>query len=95
MVVALDPGLLRYRVDGQQHVLFISGGFAEVRGDTLRVVTEAGEKAAEIDEARAQAAEKRARERLAGAATEIDQERAEAALKRAIWRLRAAGNARA
>jgi F-type H+-transporting ATPase subunit epsilon len=95
MVAALDPGLLRYRTeDGKERVLFISGGFAEVRGDTLRVVTEAGEKPEEIDEARAQEAEKRARARLAGThpgSTEeqLDQARADAALRRAIWRLRA------
>jgi F-type H+-transporting ATPase subunit epsilon len=94
MVVALDPGLLRYRVDGQQHVLFVSGGFAEVRGETLRVVTEAGEKPQEIDEKRAQEAEQRARARLAGthesaSGEPVDLERAELALQRALWRLRA------
>ena len=64
-----------------------------MRGDTLRVVTEAGEKREEIDEARAREAEQRARARLAGTHTEpggepVDLERAEAALHRALWRLR-------
>jgi len=94
MVAALDTGILRYRAQGKQQVLFVSGGFAEVRGDTLRVVTEAGEKREEIDEARAKEAEQRARARLAGPPTgaggePVDLERAEAALHRAIWRLRA------
>jgi F-type H+-transporting ATPase subunit epsilon len=94
MVAALDAGLLRYRSEGQEHLLFVSGGFAEVRGENLRVVTEAGEKRAEIDEARAREAEQRARARLAGTLAPeggepLDLERAEAALRRAIWRLRA------
>ena len=93
MVAALDTGLLRYKAEGRERVLFVAGGFAEVRGDTLRVVTQAGEKPGEIDEARAQEAEKRARARLAGEAgaggEPVDLARAEFALARAIWRLRA------
>jgi F-type H+-transporting ATPase subunit epsilon len=79
--------------DGPQSVLFVSGGFAEVRDNTVRVVTEAGEKVAEIDEARAREAEKRARERIAIGKSEsgepLDLLRAEAALRRAIVRLSA------
>src|SRR6185295_16865183 len=65
MVAALDPGILYYTVDGKKNALFVSGGFAEVRGETVRVVTEAGERPHEIDEARAREAEQRARERIA------------------------------
>jgi F-type H+-transporting ATPase subunit epsilon len=93
MVAALDPGVLRYRAEGKEHLLFISGGFAEVRGETVRVVTEAGERAEEIDETRARAAESRARERLAAGRAAggepIDELRAEAALQRAMMRLSA------
>jgi F-type H+-transporting ATPase subunit epsilon len=95
MIAALDAGLLHYRAQpgGAEEILFVSGGFAEVRDDTLRLVTEAGEKPEEIDEARAREAEQRARERLAvqqSAGTEpIDLVRAEAALRRALMRLKA------
>jgi F-type H+-transporting ATPase subunit epsilon len=94
MIAALDVGLLHYRTTpgGPETLLFVSGGFAEVRGDTLRVVSEAGERPEEIDEERARAAEQRARERLAVARGEgdaIDLLRAEAALRRALMRLRA------
>ena len=91
MVAALDTGLLRYRTDAGESLLFVSGGFAEVRSNTVRVVTEAGEKPEEIDEERARKAEERARERLAqGRALTgepIDFLRAEAALQRALLRL--------
>lgn len=94
MIAALDTGLLRYRVEpgGPAQVLFVSGGFAEVRGETLRLVCEAGEKPEEIDEVRAREAEKRARARISVQRAEgepIDLLRAEAALRRAIMRLRA------
>jgi F-type H+-transporting ATPase subunit epsilon len=99
MVAALDIGMLRYRSGGKEHYLYVSDGFAEVRDNTLRLVCEAGSPATEIDEARARAAEKRARERLAMAheggkgASEIDVLRAEAALRRALARLHVLGYA--
>jgi F-type H+-transporting ATPase subunit epsilon len=94
MVAALDFGLLKFTKDGRKSALFISGGFAEVHGETVRVVTEAGERPDEIDEARAKEAERRARERIsAGRGTHggdpIDLLRAENALRRSLMRLRA------
>ncbi len=93
MVAALDVGLMRYRTGNREEAMFVSGGFAEVRDDTVRIVSQAGEKPEEIDEERAKAAEARARERLSqGRAAEgelIDLVRAEAALQRALMRLQA------
>jgi F-type H+-transporting ATPase subunit epsilon len=91
MVAALDVGLMHYRTDGREEVMFVSGGFAEVRDNTVRIVSEAGEKPVEIDEERARAAEARARERLSQERVlegePIDLLRAEVALKRALMRL--------
>jgi F-type H+-transporting ATPase subunit epsilon len=94
MIAALDAGLVHFRAQpgGAEEILFVSGGFAEVHGDTLRVVSEAGEKAADIDENRAREAEKRARERIAAGTADgepLDMLRAEAALQRALMRLQA------
>jgi F-type H+-transporting ATPase subunit epsilon len=93
MVAALDVGLASYRCGGREHSVFVSGGFAEVRGSTVRLVSAAGEKPADIDEARAREAEQRARQRLdAGklvSGEPLDLVRAELALKRAQLRLRA------
>jgi len=94
MVAALDIGLLHYKQDGKDHLLFVSGGFAEVRANTVRVVSEAGERPGEIDEERAVAAEWRARERLKQglgleSGAQLDVLRAEAALRRAQFRLMA------
>lgn len=94
MIAALDSGLLRYSSGGKDQVMFVSGGFCEVRGATVRVVTEAGEKPEDIDEARAREAEQRARARISsGQVSEgepLDLLRAEAALRRAMWRMKAA-----
>jgi F-type H+-transporting ATPase subunit epsilon len=89
MVAALDAGELRYRKNGHENFLFVAGGFAEVRDGTVRVVSEAGERPADIDEERARAAERRARERLASVhkGENIDVLRAEAALHRAMVRM--------
>ena len=94
LVAALDVGQLFWRESGQEHRLFVSGGFVEVHDDTVRVVSEAGERPEDIDVERARDAERRARERLDKSRTsevEIDIVRAEAALQRALARLRTAG----
>ena len=87
MVTALDAGELRYSQAGTEHHMFVSGGFAEVRDNTLRVVTEAGEHVRDIDAERAKKAEERARQRLQEGDEEIDTVRAEASLRRAVRRL--------
>jgi F-type H+-transporting ATPase subunit epsilon len=95
MVAALDSGELTYRTGGKERNLFVAGGFAEVRDNTVRLVTQAGERPEEIDEERAREAERRARERLEEArgdgAKEIDLVRVQASLRRAMLRLRVCG----
>jgi F-type H+-transporting ATPase subunit epsilon len=75
---------------GQDTVFAASGGFAEVRGNTVVVLVESAERAAEIDVQRAREAEKRATRRLEGNRDDIDVDRARAALLRALNRLRVA-----
>jgi F-type H+-transporting ATPase subunit epsilon len=94
MVAAVDVGLLRYVEDGVEKAMFVSEGFAEVKDNTLRVVSEAGERPEEIDEARAKEAERRARERLGRLRTTVDPVdvlRADLALRRALVRQQVLG----
>lgn len=93
MVAALDPGELTYQVAGAEESLFVAGGFVEVRGDTVRVLTAAGERWTEIDEERAREAEQRARERLdlsreSAQRDAVDMVRVRASLQRALARIR-------
>ncbi len=90
MVAALDAGELLYRQEGKEEHFFVSGGFAEVRDNTVRVVTEACERPSDIDVERASQAAERARERMrtgeSGGPDALDVLRAEAALRRALQR---------
>ena len=65
-------------------------GVVNVVNNEVTVLVRAAEPGEDIDLARAEAAEKRARERLAHKSAEIDAARAEAALHRAIARQNAA-----
>ncbi|MCR4667004.1 MAG: F0F1 ATP synthase subunit epsilon [Desulfovibrio sp.] len=87
---ALKVGDLRYRADGKDEHVFISGGFADMNNNVLSILAESAEKANDIDEARAQAAKDRAEKRLAEKNDQIDATRANAALQRALVRLQVA-----
>ncbi len=90
LLSALKIGDLRYRVNGKDENVFISGGFADVNNNVLSVLAESAELAGDIDTARAQAARERAEKRLTAHDERVDQTRAEAALQRAITRLQVA-----
>ena len=76
--------------EGEVTRLATSGGFMEVRKNTVRILADTAERAEEIDIARAEEAKRRAEERLRSRTTGIDHTRAEAALERALVRLRVA-----
>mgnify|MGYP001150825904 CR=1 FL=1 len=88
LMTILQAGELVVRRGGQEDSLAISGGFLEVRPDRVIVLADQAERAEEIDIARAEAAKKRAEQRLADRhAPGLDAGRAEAALRRAVARL--------
>ncbi len=88
LMTMLLPGELLVRKGGEEFFLAISGGFLEVRPDRIIVLADAAERAEEIDIARAEAAKRRAEERLKHPVPEIDMTRAEAALRRSLARLK-------
>ena len=90
MLSALKIGDLRYRVNGKDENVFISGGCADVNNNVLSVLAESAELATDIDTARAQAAKERAEKRLSAHDDSLDETRAEAALQRAVTRLQVA-----
>lgn len=94
MVAAVGVGELTFAGGGGEEDMFVSGGFAEVRGNTVRVVTDVSEPISEIDLERAQRAAERARKRLeqfeSTEGERLDVVRARAALMRAMMRIRAA-----
>lgn len=66
-LTALEPGELRYRANGKDHYVAVSGGVCEVLDDVVTVLADAAEPAGEIDVARARAAETDASARLESA----------------------------
>ena len=88
----LGTGELSYNsTNGRRHVLVVSGGWMQVLNNHVRVLADRAELPADIDVSRAEAALKRAQERLAQPATAgVDIARALNAMRRAEARLAAA-----
>ena len=74
--------------DGETIEMLIHGGFAEVSGDAVVILSRSAEKVADVDVERAQQAAKRAQERLSSKDSAVDTSRAGAALRRALLRER-------
>ncbi len=90
LMTMLAPGELTIVKNGQRTPFAISGGFMEVLPDRVTILADTAERADEIDEARADAARKRAEELLRERRSEQDMILAEAQLRRAMVRLRVA-----
>ena len=87
LMTMLKPGEVKLKKGAEEISMAVAGGFLEVRPDHVILLADAAERADEIDAARAEAARKRAQERLSQAGPDTDKARAEAALRRAITRL--------
>ena len=94
LLAVLGAGELWYRQGQDKHYLAIAFGFAEVQAERVTILAQIAEKAEEIDVARAEAAKKRAEERLAAAVVDMDFERARVALLKALIRVQVASRAR-
>ena len=91
LMTMLQPGELRVKKESEEISLAVTGGFMEVRPDKIVVLADAAERAEEIDIARAEAAKKRAEERLKEKGKPgVDALRAELALHRSLARLKVA-----
>ena len=94
LLALLGAGELWYRQGSDVHYLSIAFGFAEVLPERVTILAQIAEKAEEIDVARAEAAKKRAEERLASPVTDMDFERARIALLKSLIRLQVSTRAR-
>ena len=94
LLTSLAPGELRVTKDDDQTAIVVSGGFLEVIGNHVTVLADTAEQADDIDVERAEAALKRAEERVAAADTQLDLARAVAAMRRSRARIAVAGRRR-
>ena len=94
LLAILGAGELWYRQGQDKHYFALAYGFAEVQPDRVTILAQIAEPAAEIDMARAEAAKKRAEERLTRSTVDMDAERARVALMKSLVRLQVATRAR-
>ena len=88
LTTVLAPGVVKIHKSGEDDVVAaVHSGFAESLPDKVTLLAEIAEWPDEIDKGRAEAAMKRAEERLAHRTEAIDVKRAEFALRKALVRL--------
>lgn len=87
LLAALAVGELWYRKGQEKFYLSIAFGFAEVLPDRVTILARLAERAEDIDVSRAEAAKKRAEERLSEPKSDMDYERARVALMKSLMRL--------
>ena len=90
LLSTLTVGEIEYRRGDERTYVAVSFGFAEVLPDRVTILAQIAEASEEIDVTRAEAAVKRARERLARPAVELDYERARLSLLKSLVRLQVA-----
>src|SRR5829696_3128469 len=84
LLATLQVGELWFRKGSEKYYVWIAFGFAEVLPDRVTMLAERPD---DIDVARAEAAKRRAEERIATPSAEVDFERARIALMKAMVRL--------
>jgi F-type H+-transporting ATPase subunit epsilon len=94
LLATLQVGELWYRVGQDKHYLAVAFGFAEVLPDRVTVLAQIAERPGDIDIPRAEAAKKRAEERIARSQADVDFERARVAMMKSLIRLQVAAKAR-
>ena len=94
LLATLQVGELWYRIGQEKHYLAVAFGFAEVLPERVTVLAQIAEKPEDIDVPRAEAAKKRAEERIARPQVDIDFGRARVAMMKSLIRLQVAARAR-
>lgn len=94
LLATLQVGELWYRIGQDKRYLAVAFGFAEVLPDRVTVLAQIAERPEDIDVPRAEAARKRAEERIAKPPADIEFERARIAMMKSLIRLQVAARAR-
>jgi F-type H+-transporting ATPase subunit epsilon len=94
LLAVLGVGELSYRKGTETTHLFTALGFAEVQPDNVTILAEVFERPEDVDVARAEAAKRRAEERVSKVDMDMDAERARLALLKSLIRLQVATRAK-
>ncbi|MBI5821647.1 MAG: ATP synthase F1 subunit epsilon [Verrucomicrobia bacterium] len=84
LMTTIVPGELRITKDGEETVMAIGSGFAEITGEAVRVLADMALRAESIDEVAAIDARKRAEQRLAQKLSDEEVVTVEASMQKAI-----------
>jgi F-type H+-transporting ATPase subunit epsilon len=88
LMTQLVPGEILVKKGGDNFFLAVGDGFVQVTGEKISILTDMAIRAENIDEAAAEAARKRAEERLAQKLTEEDAAMVQASLLNALAQLK-------
>ena len=91
MVSTLAAGVVRVQPadGGPEEPLYVSGGLLEVQPHVVTILSDVGERAADLDEAAVVAAKEAAEKALADRSSEMDEARARAELAQTVAQLKA------
>ena len=90
LVTRLKPGEVRARLPGgEEQSFYVSGGMLEIQPHIVTVLSDTGQRAEDLDEAVALAAQEQAERMLTDRASDIDEARARAELAQAAAQLQA------
>ncbi len=90
LLTTLKPGEVVGRtVGGQEETFYVSGGVLEIQPHMVTVLSDTGQRAADLDEAAALEAKERAERALADRAADVDEAAARAQLAQAAAQIRA------
>ena len=89
LLTALKPGPIRIiKQDGEEEVIYVSGGYLEVQPNNISVLADTALRAADLDEAAALEAQKHAQQALENQSSDFDYSRAMVQLAEAAAQLR-------
>ena len=87
LLTSLKPGELKVLKEGEESNIAVSGGFLEVLQNVVTILADTAERAEYIDFERAEAAMKRAQDKVDSSDSDMDLEKAIQALKRSQARV--------
>jgi len=91
LLTRIKPGSVRIKLPDQteEQLIYVSGGILEVQPNTITILADTAARGADLDEAKAQEAKKRAEEALADKGSDMDIAKAQAELAQAVAQLSA------
>jgi len=89
LISKIRPGTVRIKTETGEELIFVAGGILEVQPRAVTVLADTAIRGADLDEARAEEARKRAEDMLHQNATDVDYARAQSELLEAMAQLAA------